>query len=109
MKILISSSGPTLDAAFNPRFGRADFFITVDTAGGEWSAQENPGLKSGHGAGIQAAQIASQAGVEAVISGHFGPKAHDTLEAAQIRMFEAHGGSVADVVEQFKSGALHEV
>jgi predicted Fe-Mo cluster-binding NifX family protein len=109
MKILVSSTAPALDAAFNPRFGRADCFILIDTVSGEWSAHENPALESGHGAGIQAAQIASQRGVEAAVSGHFGPKAHDTLEAAEIRMFEASGGTVAEVVEAFKSGSLKEI
>jgi predicted Fe-Mo cluster-binding NifX family protein len=43
---------------------------------------------------------------EAVITGHCGPKAFRTLQAAGIQVVVGADGTVADAVEQFKSGEL---
>ena len=32
MKIVVSASGPELDAAVNPRFGRAPYFLLITPA-----------------------------------------------------------------------------
>jgi predicted Fe-Mo cluster-binding NifX family protein len=40
------------------------------------------------------------------VTGHCGPKAFRTLEAAGIAVFIGASGTVADAVEQLRSGAL---
>ena len=57
MKIAITTSGDSLDAAVDPRFGRAKAFILYDTETDEWSVLDNAqNLNAAQGAGIQAAQ-----------------------------------------------------
>jgi len=109
MKIALSVNTPDLDAAIDPRFGRAAYLLVVDTATGEWLAHENPGQNASGGAGVQAAQFVAGLGVQAVISGEFGPHAFDALHAAQIAMYtygDCH--TAQDAIERFKAGGLRQ-
>ena len=40
MRIAVTSQGRDLSAPVDPRFGRAKFFVIVDTENGEFSAAE---------------------------------------------------------------------
>ena len=94
MNIAITSTGSTLESAIDPRFGRAKFFVVVDTETGSFKAHDNrQNLQATQGAGIQAAQNVAALGVQAVISGNAGPKAFRVLSAAGIAVFGAliHG------------------
>lgn len=107
MKIAISSSGRTLDSPVDSRFGRAAFFIVVDPATGAFEAHDNAqNLNAAQGAGIQAAETVSRLGATVVITGHCGPKAFRTLQAAGIKIMLGADGTVNDAVERFKKGEL---
>jgi predicted Fe-Mo cluster-binding NifX family protein len=109
MKIAISISGNKLESPFDPRFGRATAFCLVDSETGEWSTHENPALSASGGAGVQAAQFIAKLGVQAVISGAYGPNAFDTLSPAGVEMYLASTGETliaADVLALFKAGKL---
>ncbi|MBW2489094.1 MAG: NifB/NifX family molybdenum-iron cluster-binding protein [Deltaproteobacteria bacterium] len=106
MKIAISSSGNTLDSAIDPRFGRCAYFLIVDPADMRYEAFDNQGAAQSHGAGIQAAQFLANHDVSAVITGHVGPNAIQTLAAAGIDIFAEQRGTVEQVVNEYKSGAL---
>jgi len=109
MKIAISAREQTLKSLVDLRFGRCNCFIVVDTATGDYRAvSNNQNLNAAQGAGIQSAEIVSRQGVEAVITGHCGPKAFRTLSAAGIKVFAGAEGTVADTVERFKKGMLTE-
>ena len=71
MKIIISSSGPDLDSAVNPRFGRAPYLLVIDSSTGELieSIDNSAGLQATQGAGIKAAAMAAERGVEAILTG----------------------------------------
>ncbi len=110
MKIAISAlSANNLDAPFDPHFGRAANFVIIDAETGEWETHLNPAANASGGAGVQAAQFIANHGAKVVISGDFGPKAHQALAAAGIRMFVTRAGSIAVLVEQFKAKQLQEV
>jgi predicted Fe-Mo cluster-binding NifX family protein len=55
------------------------------------------------GAGIQAATIAGEAGVEAVLTGFCGPNAFKVLNTAGIKVVNDVSGSVLDAVVKFKN------
>lgn len=57
MKIAVPSSGPDLESAVDPRFGRCAYLLFVDTDTLEFEAVFNPNLSAGGGAGIDTAQI----------------------------------------------------
>jgi len=109
MKIAITSTKPDINSPFEPRFGRCDYFILVDTADGTWDAIPNPAQESAGGAGTQAGQFLANQGIEAVISGRFGPNAYSVLNAAGIRMYQAEKREVQSVLAAFRAGELSEV
>lgn len=107
MKVAITSQGDKLESPVDPRFGRAKYFIVLDTGSGAFSVLNNEqNLNSAHGAGIQAAKTVSEAAIEAVITGFVGPKAFSALETAGISVYTGASGSVAGAVAAFKAGAL---
>jgi len=109
MKIIITASGNQIEHPFNPRFGRADFFILIDSETRDWKALANPAAEARGGAGPQAVQFLVRQGAQAVISGSFGPNAYAALEAAGIAAYVASEGSVAEVLQQFLDGQLEQV
>ncbi len=107
MKIAITASGDTLDAPVDPRFGRAQAFIIYDTETEEWSPLDNAqNLNAAQGAGIQAAAAVADAGAEAVITGHCGPRAFATLSAADIAVYTGASGTVRDAIDALNAGQL---
>jgi len=109
MKILITAKGKQISDEVDPRFGRAKFFVLVDTDTNEATAHDNSqNLNAAQGAGIQAAQSVTQLGAEAVISGNVGPNAFQTLNAAGIKMYLCPQATVEEAVRKFKAGELKE-
>ncbi len=104
MKIAISALGKGLDAKIDPRFGRCDYFVIVEVENGDIKGVENidnDAAESSRGAGIRAAQIVANTGVNIVISGNMGPNAFDALSKAGIDVFTAQVGiSVEDAVKK---------
>ena len=106
MKVAVSASGKSLDSRIDPRFGRCANFIIVETEDLSFEAFSNENNALSGGAGIQSAQFVASKGAEAVITGHCGPNAVDTLSAAGIQIFVGETGTVLEAVERLKSGAL---
>jgi predicted Fe-Mo cluster-binding NifX family protein len=106
MKILVSSSGPDERSAVDPRFGRAPYFVMVDSALGQWEGCANPAADLPQGAGIEAARFAIDNRVDTVITGATGPNAYKTLSAADIAVFTVAGGLVCEAVDKLKEDAL---
>ena len=96
MKLAITAQGPEPDSPVDLRFGRARYFRIVDTETGQQTAVDNAkGVKAVQGAGISAAQTLARLGVQAVLTGHVGPKAWSALQAANIHVYSVergHGG-----------------
>ncbi len=108
MKIAITATGNTLDSQVDPRFGRAAYFVVVDTETMSAEAIENQSVAAGGGAGVSSGKTIVDAGAKAVLTGNCGPNAHRTLAAAGIKVYTGFSGTVAEAVEQFKSGKLTE-
>ncbi|MBN1287605.1 MAG: NifB/NifX family molybdenum-iron cluster-binding protein [Anaerolineae bacterium] len=109
MRIAVTASGSTLDAAPSPVFGRCPIFLFVDTDTMQVEAVNNNAGASSGGAGIQAAQFVADRGAQAIVSGSFGPNAYNTLSAAGVEMYTLAGRTVREVVENFKAGRLNRV
>ncbi|MDA3833220.1 MAG: hypothetical protein PF495_07465, partial [Spirochaetales bacterium] len=63
MKIVVTSTGPTLDDMMEARFGRCPYFLIIDLETMKFEALENPNIALGGGAGIQSAQLMADKGV----------------------------------------------
>lgn len=107
MKIAITSMGQQLDSPVDPRFGRAQCFIVVDTETDAWSVIDNEcNMNSAQGAGIQAAKVVVDAGAEVLITGHVGPKAFSALHAANVGVYTGADGTVAETLSRYRAGQL---
>ncbi|MBD3184247.1 dinitrogenase iron-molybdenum cofactor biosynthesis protein [Candidatus Poribacteria bacterium] len=107
MKIAVSAQDSNLDAKIDPRFGRAQCFLVVDPDTWDFEIVDNKqNLQAPAGAGIQAAQIVSDSGADAVLTFNCGPKAFRTLEAAGVKVYVGVEGTVKEAVEAFKAGKI---
>jgi predicted Fe-Mo cluster-binding NifX family protein len=103
MKVAVTAQGGTLQSELDPRFGRAGWFIIVDTESGDYEAMDNSeGVNAPSGAGVASGQRIVDSGAEVVITGRCGPNAERILTQAGIRIVERTGGTVEEAVESFK-------
>jgi predicted Fe-Mo cluster-binding NifX family protein len=87
MLIAITSTGQTEESPIDKRFGRARFFLIYDSEKNEFSPLDNEsGMNEMQGAGVSSGEKMFKAGVEAVVTGHVGPKAYRTLNASKIKV-----------------------
>ncbi len=109
MKIAITAKGDNLDAEVDPRFGRCQYFVIVDSETMEFEALPNESASAMGGAGPQAVQFISKHGAEAIITGNLGPNASQAINASGIKAFTGAGGtSVREALELQKNGKLQE-
>jgi len=107
MLIAVSAQGETLDSAVDARFGRAPAFVLVDSETEMLTCIPNTqNLQAAQGAGIQSAQSVVNAGASVLITGNCGPKAFRALSAAGVRVYVGAGGTVRDVIQKYREGAL---
>ena len=106
MKIAVSSSGKNLSSQLEPRFGRCSYFLIIDTQDMSFEVCGNENAALGGGAGIQSAQFVASKGVKAVITGHCGPNAMQTLSAAGVQVYVGQAGTIQSTVDKFNNGQL---
>ncbi len=106
MKICITAKGNTLQSEVDPRFGRSNYFILIETDNMEYTAITNQNINETGGVGVKSAKLMSDNGVEAVLTGACGPNAFKTLESANIKIVDGVKGLVKEVAEKFKNGEL---
>jgi predicted Fe-Mo cluster-binding NifX family protein len=106
MKIAVSSSGKDFNAQLDPRFGRCRYFLIIETDTMECEVFDNENAALGGGAGIQSAQLIATKGAKALITGHCGPNAMQTLSAAGVQVYVGQAGSVKDIMETYQNGKL---
>lgn len=108
MKIAFTTTGDTLEAPLDSRFGRAPRFIIYDLEKDSFEVVDNrQNLNTAQGAGIQAAETIGRAKVNYLITGHCGPKAFRVLNAAGIAVYNCSEATVADALRAFREGILH--
>jgi len=107
MKIAVTVSGPSLDDAVDPRFGRAAGFLIVDPETMETLHIPNDAKSAEQGAGIAATEILAKAGVRVLLTGAVGPKAFQALAVAGIEVFQnLDRGTAREAVERYAAGSV---
>ncbi|MBI4963088.1 MAG: NifB/NifX family molybdenum-iron cluster-binding protein [Desulfomonile tiedjei] len=105
MRIAITSTGKEMDSAIDPRFGRARYIIIVEKDGTMVEAMDNvQGANALSGAGIQAGKLLADRKVDVLMTGHCGPNAFRTLEAAGIKVVVEQSGTVKQALERLQLG-----
>ena len=107
MKICFTAQGATLESLSEDRFGRAPYFIVVESEDGSFEAIKNPYADGGGGVGPKAAQVLIANNVKALVSGQVGGNAKEVLAAAGIAMYTYNAGeSVKNAFDQFTKNTL---
>ncbi len=110
MKIAFSSSGTTLDAALDQRFGRAPQFVIYDTEDKSCVSIDNTqNLEAAQGAGIQSAQNVAKTGATVLVTGHTGPKAFKVLQAAKVAIYLSAAATVQEALAAWEAGKLQVI
>ncbi len=109
MKVCISATTNDLNAPIDPRFGRAQGFLLVDTDTMAFEYVDNQGIMASGGAGTKAAQLIVDKGAQAVLTGNVGPNAFNALCTAGIPIYVGLTGTAREAVEKFKQGLLKPV
>lgn len=103
MKIAVSAMGGSLDSLVSEKFGRAPYFLIVDTDTMKFTPLLNGAESMSGGAGPEAVRQVSAQGVSAVLTGQLGPNATTALEAAKITAVTGLSGTktVKQAVEEY--------
>lgn len=110
LKICISATGDSLNASLDPRFGRAIFFLIINSEGELIKAIKNTGKQAMRGAGVTAAQIVADEKVDVIITGNIGPNASIVLSASKIKIFIGLPETpILDVIKKYQENKLQEI
>lgn len=109
MKVVLSSNGDNLESIVDPRFGRCQKFIVVDTETMDIRVLDNSAGANAHGAGTAAAQKVVNANADAVVTGHVGPNAFTVLNTAGVKMYSLSGVSVKEALNLLDLGKVPEI
>jgi len=101
LKTAISCSGEDSYSHFNAKFGRAPYFALVEND--VINFVKNPAIEADNGSGPMAAEFLVNQGVKKVVSGHFGPKAEQALQAFSIEMvmYNDEDKTIEEIKNQF--------
>ncbi len=108
MKVAISSKGPERTDEMDMRFGRAPFFVTVNTENMKYGSLKNDKAGGMGGVGPQVVQMLAEIEIDKIITGNLGPNALKTIIAAGIQAFQ-YQGTVEDAVDCLMKGELNQI
>jgi len=106
MKIGIPVDKNSMETDICISFGRAPWFMLVDTVTEESQFVDNSAAASQGGAGIKAAQILVDKKIEALLTPRCGENAAEVFKAAAIQMYRTNGANLKENLEAFKAGEL---
>lgn len=109
MKICIPTMGSKgLEERVHEHFGGAPFFTLVETQTGAVEIIDNQNQHHSHGSCHPMLSLNGK-GVEAVVTSGMGRRAIEMLNDGNVKVYRAEGATVADIVNQYKSGVLTEL
>jgi len=107
MIVCITARAAGTDAPVEQRFGRAPYFVFVNTETGASESVQNPLVDAAGGVGPRAVQMLSEHGATVLVTGQVGGNAGKALEAGGIKAYAYRGsGSVADALAGYTAGTL---
>lgn len=86
MKVAITSTGNTLEAKLDQRFGRCKYFVIYDTESKSLEYIPNPNQDAEEGAGPASVELVASRDVEKIVSSEFGMKIKSLLDSLKIQM-----------------------
>ena len=106
MKVCITSQGSELEDGIDPRFGRAQWLLFIDTETMALETIQPISTDALGGAGVKTAKLVIDSGAKAVLTGNCGPNAFSTLTAGGVDVYTGLNGTVKSVLKDYKAGKL---
>ena len=92
-----------IDGQLDSRFGRAGYFLIVDTDSETvLTNEENKYKNEGHGVGIKTATYVVSSGCKVAIGAQPGPKAAAILEQGNVKLIVAETGTVKEMLQRIE-------
>lgn len=101
MKIAVSSTGGSLSAQVSEKFGRAQYFLIVDSDTMKFDVVPNPYIGELSGVGPHTASLIAKHGAEVVLTIACGPNAKAALESAGIKVVTGVSGTVSEAIKKY--------
>ena len=95
----MSATGDSMQAQVEDRFGRAPYFVIVDSETMRFRVVSNPSVTAARGAGRRAAQLIVEQQASVVLTGRIGSKGRSALDESGIEVVEGVTGTVEAAVE----------
>lgn len=109
MKIAIGLEENNYNSQVDRRFGRASFFILIDSITNNYEIIENEAKDETTGAGLKVVKNLVNLGVEEIIAGEIGPKAAVLIEEFNIPVYKlGELKKVNEVMENYREKRLEK-
>jgi predicted Fe-Mo cluster-binding NifX family protein len=86
MKVVITSTGNSLESKLDKRFGRCSYFVIYNTETQGMEFLPNPNKDAEEGAGNASVNLLASQNINKIISGEFGMKIKPSLDSLGIQM-----------------------
>jgi predicted Fe-Mo cluster-binding NifX family protein len=106
LKILIPTNEENKNEGICVSFGRAPYFMVIDTESNKEIFFTNPGAESAGGAGIKAAQAVVDTKVDALLTPRIGKNAADVITAGGIKTYKSISDSVSENTKLYNDKKL---
>jgi predicted Fe-Mo cluster-binding NifX family protein len=107
MKVLLPSTGESLEDFVDSKFGRCEYYIIYDTETESFEIFRNSAVVLEHSAGSSLALASINYGVDVVIISRIGRKPFDMLQSANIRIYKSSETStVRNAITNYLLGKL---
>lgn len=109
MKLAIALKENNYNSSVDERFGRAPFFIIVDSDTKEFEIIENEAKDEATGAGLKAVKNLLKYEIDTIIAGEIGPKAGELIYDLEIPTFKFKDlEKVDEIVNAFNENTLEK-
>lgn len=109
MKIAIALEENSYNSPLDKRFGRASYFILINTGTNNFEIIENEAKDESIGAGLKAVKTLVNLGVNEIIAGEIGPKAEALIKNFEIPVYKIGDlKTVDDVLKNYKENKLEK-
>ncbi|MDO4589116.1 MAG: NifB/NifX family molybdenum-iron cluster-binding protein [Fusobacterium sp.] len=109
MKIAIGLEENNYNSQVDRRFGRASFFILIDSITNNYEIIENEAKDEATGAGLKVVKNLVNLGVKEIIAGEIGPKAAILIEEFNIPVYKlGELKKVNEVMENYREKRLEK-
>lgn len=109
MIIAIPINDNSANTTICPSFGRTPYYFVFNTATKEKEYMVNSAAQSAGGAGIAAAQLLVDRGVNVVIAPRSGQNAADVLSGSGIEIYRTVGDDLNANIEAYQNGLLNKL